>query len=100
MRIWLSLLAVTVATWLMKAAGPLVLGDRPLPPALRTVVGLMAPALLAALVVVEVGGPGWTALDWRQLVGVAAAGVVRWRGAPLPAAVVAGAVVTALLRLP
>jgi len=99
MRIWLSLAAVTVATWLMKAAGPLALGDRPLPPAVRTVVGLMAPTLLAALVVVEVGGPGWSGLDWRQLVGVAAAGVVRWRGGPLPAAVIAGAVVTALLRL-
>lgn len=99
MRIWLSLAAVTAATWLMKAAGPLALGNRPLPPAVRTVVGLMAPTLLAALVVVEVGGPGWSGLDWRQLVGVAAAGVVRWRGAPLPAAVIAGAVVTALLRL-
>jgi branched-subunit amino acid transport protein len=99
MRIWLSLAAVTVATWLMKAAGPLALGDRPLPAALRTVVGLMAPTLLAALVVVEVGGPGWSELDGLQLAGVAAAGVLRWRGAPLPAAVVAGALVTALLRL-
>ena len=57
MRLWLSILAVTVANWLLKASGPLVLGDRQLQPVARRVVALMAPVLLAGLIVVELAGP-------------------------------------------
>ena len=28
MRLWLPVVAVTVATWMMKGSGPLALGDR------------------------------------------------------------------------
>ena len=47
---WLIVLAVGVGTMAIKAAGPVLLGGRPLPDRLRAVVALLAPALLAALV--------------------------------------------------
>lgn len=83
----------------MKAAGPLVLGGRELPGWMRDVIALLAPVLLAALLVTELGGPKWSALSWTQLVGVGAAGVARVLKAPILVAVAAGVVVTALLRL-
>lgn len=98
MRLWLSVLAVTVANWALKASGPLVLGGRKLPPSARGVIALMAPVLLAGLIVVELGGPGWSDLDGLQLVGVAVAGMIRAVRAPMLVAVLGGAVVTALLR--
>jgi branched chain amino acid efflux pump len=98
-RVWLSVLAVTVANWLLKASGPLVLGNRPLPPAARQVVSLVAPVLLAALVVVELAGPDWQALDARQLAGVGVAGAAWALRAPLLVAVVLGALATAGLRV-
>jgi branched-subunit amino acid transport protein len=99
MRLWLSMLAVTVATWAMKASGPLALGNRKLPPTAHNVVSLTAPVLLAALIVVELGGTGWTGLNWQQLLGVAVAGIARGLKLPMLAAVVCGAATAALLRL-
>lgn len=99
MRLWLSLLAVTVANWALKAAGPLALGDRPLPSAARRVVSLMAPVLLSGLIVVELAGPDWGALDWPQLIGVVVAGLAWSVRAPMLAAVVVGALVTAVIRM-
>jgi len=91
----IAVLVVTAGTCLMKAAGPLVLGNRELPSAARRVVGLMAPALLAGLIVVELGASGW---DSTQLAGVAAAGAA-WRlRAPMLLAVMVGAAVAASLR--
>lgn len=83
----------------MKAAGPLVLGGRELPGRMRDVIALLAPVLLAALLVTELGGPRWSALSWTQLVGVGAVGVARVLKAPILVAVAAGVVVIALLRL-
>ena len=99
MRLWLSVLAVTLANWALKAAGPLALGDRPLPSAARRVVSLMAPVLLSGLIVVELAGPDWAALDWPQLIGVAVAGLAWSVRAPMLAAVLVGALVTAVLRM-
>ena len=99
MRLWLSTLAVTVATWAMKASGPLALGHRRLPALARRVVALMAPALLAGLVVVELGDPDGGELNWTQIAGVAVAGVARLLRMPMLLAVLCGAAATALLRL-
>jgi branched-subunit amino acid transport protein len=100
MRLWTAVLAVTVANWLLKASGPLVLGHRRLPRAARRVVALVAPVLLAGLIVIELAGPDWDGLDWRQIAGVAAAGVGRVAlRMPMLVAVLFGAAVTAGLRL-
>jgi branched-subunit amino acid transport protein len=98
-RLWLSVLAVTVANWLLKAGGPLVLGNRTLPRVARHVVSLVAPVLLAALIVVELGGPHWEGLDWWQVVGVAVAGLAWAARAPMLVAVLVGVLATASLRL-
>ena len=98
-RIWLSVVAVTLANWLLKASGPLVLGKRTLPPVAREIIGLVAPVLLAALIVVELAGPDWQGLDVPQLAGVGVAGAAWTLRAPLLVAVVLGTLATAGLRL-
>lgn len=98
MRLWLSVLAVIFSNALMKAIGPLVVGDRPLPLAARRVVALMAPVLLAGLIVVELGGEDWSELDVHRLLGVGAAGVARALGAPMLAALGVAILTTGLLR--
>jgi branched-subunit amino acid transport protein len=98
MRLWLSVAAVIVANALMKAIGPLVVGDRPLPATMRRVVALMAPVLLAGLIVVELGGEDWSELDYQRVVGVAVAGVAFALRAPMLLAVLLAMVSTALLR--
>ena len=99
MRLWLSVLAVTIANWAMKASGPLTLGSRQLPPAAYSMISLMAPVLLAGLIVVELGGAGWKELDWQQVLGVGVAGVASALKVPMLAAVLCGAIAAALLRL-
>ena len=96
MKLWLAALAVTVVNWLMKAGGPLLIGHHKLPPAAVRVVGLIAPVLLAGLIVTELGGKR---LDWTQLIGVAAAGILSLVRVPLLPAVAAGIALTAGVRL-
>jgi len=96
MRVWLSVLAVTVMSWLMKASAPLIIGQRKLPPTAVRTTALMAPVLLAGLIVTELGGKE---LDWTQLAGVGAAGVLGLAKVPMLVAVAAAIVVTAVLRL-
>ena len=97
-RVWLVVLAVGLATVAIKAAGPVLLGGRALPPRMAAVIALLAPALLAALVAINTfGGERALTVDAR-LAGVAAAGVAIWRRAPLLLVVVLAATVTALVR--
>jgi branched-subunit amino acid transport protein len=98
-RVWLSILAVTLANWLLKASGPVLLGKRTLPPWARAVVSLVAPVLLSGLIVVELAGPDWQGLDVPQLAGVGVAGAAWALRAPLLVAVLLGALATAGLRL-
>ena len=97
-RVWLSIFAVTLANLLLKASGPALLGDRALPPRARAVVGLVAPVLLSALIVVELAGPDWQGIDVPQLVGVGVAGAAWALRAPLLLAVLLAVLATAGLR--
>lgn len=96
---WATILGLTAATLIVKAAAPVLFGGRELPRRVLAVVALFASALLAALVVTETLTTGQAVRPDARLVGVAAAGVVLWgrRGAMLPAVVVAAAA-TALVR--
>ena len=87
--------AVTVA---IKAAGPVALGGRDLPPAFTSVIRLLAPALFAGFVVTEVLGHGQHLAVGDQAVGVAAGGLVAWRTGSIIGCVTVAAAVTALLR--
>ena len=97
--VWLVVAAVAAATLVFKAAGPVFLGRRPLPPRLDSVVALVAPVMLVALVVSQtVGGDEELVLDAR-IPGVAAAAVAVWRNVPIVAAMAIAAVTTGLVRL-
>ena len=95
---WWTVVLVGVATIAIKGAGPVLLGGKPLPPRLGRVIGLLAPALLAAVVAISTfGGERALVLDERAL-GVAAAAVAIALKAPPLVVVVVAAMVTALAR--
>ena len=96
--VWIVVAVVGVVTVLFKAAGPVFLGRRALPPRIKSVVELLAPVMLTALVVTQtVGGDGELSIDAR-IPGVAAAAVAVWRRVPLVGAMAVAAVVTARVR--
>jgi branched-subunit amino acid transport protein len=96
--VWLAVLAVGAATIAIKSTGPVLLADRELPRRLLGVVELLAPALLAALVVTQaIAGDRRYVFDAR-LLGLAAAAVAIRLRAPLLVTIVLAAVVTAVAR--
>ena len=97
--VWTLVLLVGAATVLLKSSGPLLLASRELPAGLAGVVGLLAPALLGALVVTQTlgGGDGEFVLDAR-IAGLGAAVLALLLRMPLLVVVAAAAVVTALAR--
>ena len=97
---WITILTLAVTAALIRASGPVVFGGRPLPGWMQNVIPLLAPALLAALVVTETVGGGDGLVVDERLAGVGAAGIllVRRPDSLLPAIAVAAAV-TAGLRL-
>ncbi len=96
--VWALVALCAAVTFVIKAAGPVTLGGRELPPAFVRVIGLMAPALLAALVCVSAFAEGDRLAVGADAVGVAVAGIVLWRGGSVVVGVTVAAVVTALLR--
>jgi branched chain amino acid efflux pump len=97
--LWVAIMAVTLASAAIKAAGPILVGGRELPPRVNAVIALLAPTLLAALVVTETfGDDGHLVLDERAL-GVGVAAVALALRAPVLLAVALAALVTALARL-
>ena len=73
--VWVTIALLAVATAVIRAAGPVLVGGRDLHPRLYGVIALLAPALLAALVAVETfGRPRRRARGRRARRGVAAAG--------------------------
>ena len=99
MSSWLVVIVVGAATVVFKSAGPVLLGGRSLPEPVGSVVALLGPVLLAALVVTQtVGGDNELILDAR-LAGVGAAAVAIALKAPLPLVVIVAAAATALVRL-
>jgi branched-subunit amino acid transport protein len=96
--IWWAILGLAVTTALVKAAGPVVFGGKDAHPAFLRVVAMMAPALLAALVFTSLFADGHRLTVGADTVGVAAGGLLLWRGRSLVLAVVVAVAVTAGLR--
>ena len=95
---WTVVLLVGAFTIACKAAGPVLLGGRTLPPRMVDAFELLAPSLLAALVVTQaVGGREEIVLDTR-LVGVGAGLLAILLRAPLIVVIVVAALATALVR--
>ena len=96
--LWVTIVAVALASAAIKAAGPVLVGGRELPPRAISVIALLAPALLAALVVTETfGEDGHLVLDERAI-GVAVAGVALALRVPVLLAIALAALTTALVR--
>jgi len=98
--VWVTIAGLAITTALIRAAGPMLLGGRELPVQLRNTIVLLAPALLAALVLVQtfsVPAGGALAVDERVL-GVGAAGILLARGVSVRPTVALAALVTAAAR--
>jgi branched-subunit amino acid transport protein len=98
MNIWLLIVLVAVVTAAIKAAGPVALGGRELPPWFSSIVTVMPGAVLAALVVTAALANGKDLSVGPDTAGVAAAGIVAWRGGSVIICVLVAAAVTAGLR--
>jgi branched-subunit amino acid transport protein len=95
---WTVVLLVGAFTMAIKAAGPVLLGGRELPPRLVDAFELLAPALFAALIVTQaVGGDEEIVLDTR-LAGLGAGLLAILLRAPLIVVIVVAAAATALVR--
>jgi branched-subunit amino acid transport protein len=97
-EVWITIAGLTAATMALKAAGPVILGGRELPERALAVIALLAPALLAALVVTG------TFTDEKELTldpraaGLGCAALAAFLRAPLLLIVLAAAVGTAAVR--
>ena len=98
LTIWICVALTALASFAIKATGPAILGSRPLPRRARGVIALLAPALLAGLVVSDILGTHWSAADGPLALGVLAAVATRTSGLPSAACVIAAVVVTAVAR--
>ena len=96
---WAVVVGVGVATIAIKAAGPVLLGGRPMPARIVGVVALLAPALLAALVASLTLASGTALAVDVRILGVGAAVVSLLLRVPTLGVVVIAAAVTALARL-
>ena len=96
--LWVTIVAVALASAAIKAAGPVLVGGRELPPRVTSVVALLAPALLAALVVTETFGEERHLVLDERAIGVAVAGVALALRVPVLGAVALAAATTALVR--
>jgi uncharacterized membrane protein len=97
--VWLTIILVAVASAAIKAAGPLLLGDRQLGPRATVVVASLGPALLTALVVVDTITAGRRLVVDARLAGVAAAGIALLLRAPMLLVLAVAVASTALVRL-
>jgi branched-subunit amino acid transport protein len=96
--VWVTIVALAVATALIKASGPLVFGGRTLPaPALR-VISLLAAALLAALVMTQTFADDQELVIDARAAGLAAAGGALALRRSLIVTMVCAATATALVR--
>jgi branched-subunit amino acid transport protein len=97
-EVWLVVAVAGAATILIKATGPVLLGGRELPARLVGAVGLLAPAVLAALVVTQVFADDRDLVFDTRVVGLGAAVVAVTARAPMIVTIVVAAVATALVR--
>ena len=97
--VWATVLATGVGTVLLKAVGPVGVAGRQLPPRVASLLSMVGPAILAALVVSETFAHGRSLVVDARIAGVAAGAVAILLRAPFWVVIVVGAVATAVARL-
>jgi branched-subunit amino acid transport protein len=95
---WEAVIAVGAGTVVLKAVGPVGVAGRRLPARVNELLAMVAPAILAALVVSEAFASGRSLVLDARVAGLAAGVIAVLLRAPLWAVVVAGAAATALVR--
>lgn len=95
---WAAILALGGGAYAFKALGLVVLDHTRLPPAFSTVSGLLPPALLAALIVVQTFSDGTDLTVDARAAGLVAGSVAVALRAPFVIVVLSAAGVTAGLR--
>jgi branched chain amino acid efflux pump len=95
---WTTLAGLAVATVVIKASGPVLLGGRELPAWALRLIALVAPALLGALVVVETFAKDKTLVLDARAAGLLAAGAMLAARRSVLWAVGAAALAAALVR--
>jgi hypothetical protein len=97
--VWVTVAALCAGSAAIKATGPLALRARRPPARAMAVIALVAPAVLAGLVVYETFNTTGRGLEVdARVVGLAAAGVVAAARLPMLLVIVAAAAATALAR--
>ncbi|NMD55246.1 MULTISPECIES: AzlD domain-containing protein [Tsukamurella] len=96
--VWAGI-ALAVATFAMRAAGPVFAGRFDLSDRARRTVDLCALALLAGVMATTAIADGREFGGLARITGVAVAGLLAWRRCSLPLVIVAAGGATALLRL-
>jgi branched-subunit amino acid transport protein len=96
---WVVTLGLGLATMVIKALGPVALGGRGLPQPVLAAIRLLAPVLLAALVVTQGFASGKELEIDARAAGLAAAGVALLLRAPILVVIGSAAVVAAVVRL-
>jgi branched-subunit amino acid transport protein len=96
--VWLAIGGVALINFAIKATGPVIFGGRTLPPVLERVLSLLAPAMLAALVVVETFARGQAVVLDARVVGLAAAAVALLVRAPVVVVIIVAPAADAAAR--
>jgi MFS-type transporter involved in bile tolerance (Atg22 family) len=99
-KVWIVIGVLCVITAAIKAAGPLILGDRRPTERAVAVIALLSPAVISSLIVYQTlgGHPTGLTVDAR-VVGLAAAMLALLARLPMLAVIAAAAAATALTRL-
>jgi len=95
---WLAIAVLAVGTYALKAAGPVLIGDRSLPRPIALATDLLPAALLAALIATDVAAGDRRLVVDARLAGFAAAVLAVRLRASFLVIVLAGCAGTALAR--
>ena len=96
---WAAVVIVGAATIGIKSAGAMLLGNRELPPRIGGMIELLAPVMLAALVVSNTFGADHKLVLDPRAAGLAAATIPMALRAPLLVTVIVAAATAAIIRL-
>jgi branched-subunit amino acid transport protein len=96
--VWVTIAGLVVVTVVIKAAGPVLVGGRELPHGAYAVIGLLAPALLTALILTDTFASGQDLTVDARAAGLGCAAVAVALRAPLVVTVLVAAVGAAGVR--
>jgi branched-subunit amino acid transport protein len=95
---WAAVAALAVASFALKALGPVLVGRRDIRPRVTAALDLLPIPMLTAITLTSTVASGHHLEVDARLPGLAVAALLVWRRAPFVAVIVAAAATTALIR--